>query len=81
MPTCSVALGSTYSFAWRYDSWDTEHPYWIEKLSGSDYVRKAVDAGKDVDEVVAGWRGELERFKATRKKYLLYGAAGSAEVA
>ncbi|MBX9366711.1 exo-beta-N-acetylmuramidase NamZ domain-containing protein, partial [Streptomyces sp. WAC04114] len=36
-------------FAWRPDNW-------IDKLTGSTFVRTMIDAGADTDEVVAGWR-------------------------
>src|SRR5919198_2703841 len=48
-------------FAWR----DAAPPYWIDTLTGSDQVRRAIDAGQDADEVAAGWRAELTRFRAT----------------
>jgi uncharacterized protein YbbC (DUF1343 family) len=51
-------------FAWRRD--------WIDKMWGSDRLRTAIDAGKTADEIVAGYRDELARFVAARKKYLLY---------
>ncbi|MBA2773887.1 MAG: DUF1343 domain-containing protein [Nocardioidaceae bacterium] len=60
------------SFAWR----ESAAPYWIDKLTGSDQVRLAIDSGADVDEVVAGWRRELAAFSRTRKQYLLYPTAG-----
>ncbi|HEU5156203.1 MAG TPA: DUF1343 domain-containing protein [Streptosporangiaceae bacterium] len=56
------------SFAWR----ESAPPYWIDTLTGSAQVRTAIDAGADADEVVAGWRAELARFRATRDRYLLY---------
>ncbi|MGH3425592.1 MAG: exo-beta-N-acetylmuramidase NamZ family protein, partial [Nocardioidaceae bacterium] len=59
-------------FEWRYDSWDDEHPYWIDKLTGSGYVRHAIDAGKSPEDVVAGWQAELDDFRATRSHHLLY---------
>lgn len=59
-------------FAWRYDSWDEEHPYWIDKLTGSAWVRTAIDSGKGVDEVVDGWQRELGQFRQLREKHLLY---------
>jgi uncharacterized protein YbbC (DUF1343 family) len=62
-------------FAWRYDSWDPERPYWIDKLTGSDYVRTAVDSGKSLDQIVAGWQRELSRFRKLRRKYLIYGGS------
>lgn len=68
-----VAAKDLYSdFEWRYDSWDDQHPYWIDKLTGSSHVRTAIDAGKGPDEVVAGWQGELSAFRKLREQYLLY---------
>jgi uncharacterized protein YbbC (DUF1343 family) len=55
-------------FAWR----ESAPPYWIDKLTGSDQVRTAIDAGADAAAVVAGWQAELARFRATRDRYLLY---------
>ena len=55
-------------FAWR----EAQAPYWIDRLTGSEQVRLAIDGGADVDEVVAGWRSELAKFRQTRKQYLLY---------
>lgn len=52
-------------FDWRSDNW-------IDKLTGSAHVRKAVDAGKNADQVVAGWRDELAEFRRTREEYLIY---------
>jgi len=57
-------------FAWR----ETTAPFWIDLLTGSDRVRRAVDAGAGVDEVVGGWRSELSDFRASRDRYLLYPA-------
>lgn len=52
-------------FAWRSDNW-------IDYLTGSAWVRTAIDAGKSVDEVVAGWQSELAEFRRLRETYLLY---------
>ncbi|MBA3310901.1 MAG: DUF1343 domain-containing protein [Nocardioidaceae bacterium] len=59
------------AFSWR----ETQAPYWIDKLTGSDWVRTAIDRGADVDEVVAGWQAELAEFRDTRARYLLYPAS------
>jgi uncharacterized protein YbbC (DUF1343 family) len=69
-----LELKSLYgdAFQWRYDSWDKVHPYWIDKLTGSDYVRTAVDAGRSLQEIMAGWQDDLNRFRAMRSRYLLY---------
>jgi len=47
------------------------------KQAGSGSLRPTLpQAGKDVDEVVAGWQEELEEFRAVREKHLLYGQGG-----
>jgi uncharacterized protein YbbC (DUF1343 family) len=53
------------AFAWRPDNY-------IDLLSGSDRLRKMVDAGAGVDEVVGSWQAELHTFDRTRQRYLLY---------
>jgi uncharacterized protein YbbC (DUF1343 family) len=45
---------------------------WIDKLTGSDQVRLAIEAGHDVDTVMAGWRDELADFRRKRRRHLLY---------
>jgi uncharacterized protein YbbC (DUF1343 family) len=52
-------------FSWRADNW-------IDKLTGSTRVRTMIDAGASTDEVVAGWREELNAFRRIRRNYLLY---------
>lgn len=52
-------------FAWREDRW-------IDKLTGSDVVRRMIDAGAEPDEVVAAWQTDLRKFEQVRARYLLY---------
>lgn len=52
-------------FAWRPD-------HWIDRLTGSTWVRTAIDAGAGTDEVVGGWQEELAAFRRVRGRYLLY---------
>jgi uncharacterized protein YbbC (DUF1343 family) len=52
-------------FAWRPDNW-------IDNLSGSDRLRRMVDAGAGTDEVVGAWEAELTAFRRTRRPYLHY---------
>ncbi|GAA1264866.1 exo-beta-N-acetylmuramidase NamZ family protein [Saccharothrix xinjiangensis] len=52
-------------FAWRPDNW-------IDKLSGSDRLRRMVDAGAGADEVVGAWQDELAAFERTRRPHLRY---------
>ncbi|MGQ1890196.1 exo-beta-N-acetylmuramidase NamZ family protein [Thermophagus sp. OGC60D27] len=44
----------------------------FEKLIGVDYVRKMIIQGKSADEIKNRWADDVEKFKARRKKYLLY---------
>jgi uncharacterized protein YbbC (DUF1343 family) len=52
-------------FAWRPDNW-------IDKLSGSDRLRRMVDAGAKTDEIMGAWEAELTAFQLTRRPYLHY---------
>lgn len=60
------------AFAWRFDSYDTARPYWVDKLTGSPRLRTMIDAGADVDDVVGAWADELSAFERRRRPYLLY---------
>jgi uncharacterized protein YbbC (DUF1343 family) len=44
----------------------------FDGLAGTDQVRKALEAGRPVEEIVAGWQADLEGFKTRRQRYLLY---------
>jgi uncharacterized protein YbbC (DUF1343 family) len=45
----------------------------MDRLSGTDGIRLAIDAGQDVDEIMAGWDDALVAFERRRAPYLLYG--------
>lgn len=44
----------------------------IDKLAGTDELRKQVLAGKTEQEIKASWAKDLDAYKVIRKKYLLY---------
>ena len=44
----------------------------FDRLAGTDRLRRAIDAGADLDEIRSGWRDELEAFKRVREQYLIY---------
>jgi len=44
----------------------------IDKLYGSDYLRKAVVIGLTPDEIRASWQEDLDAYKTIRMKYLIY---------
>jgi uncharacterized protein YbbC (DUF1343 family) len=73
-----VAAKNLYAdFAWRYDSYDPQRPYWIDKLSGSTRLRDQITAGASADDVIGAWSDELAAFDARRKQYLIYGGPAS----
>jgi len=45
----------------------------MDRLSGTDKIRLAIDAGEDVDAITAGWADELAAFEQVRAPYLIYG--------
>ena len=45
---------------------------YFEELSGTNALREQIIAGKTEAEIHASWEPELGKFKALRKKYLLY---------
>ena len=51
---------------------DNQGRYWIDKLIGTDEVRKQIEAGVSAEEIKAGWQDEIEAFKQQRRPYLLY---------
>ncbi|MCX6138210.1 MAG: DUF1343 domain-containing protein [Ignavibacteriales bacterium] len=44
----------------------------FDKVMGTDEVRKAINAGTPIKEILSGWKAELEQFKIKRQKYLFY---------
>jgi uncharacterized protein YbbC (DUF1343 family) len=48
------------------------HEKYFDKIMGTASVRKAIEAGKSVAEIVAGWTAGLAGFADLRKPYLLY---------
>lgn len=69
-----VTLKSLYpkDFAWLNSGTDAQPQWWIDHLTGSDRVRRAVDAGDDADAIVAGWQDDLAEFNGLRRRYLHY---------
>jgi uncharacterized protein YbbC (DUF1343 family) len=61
------------SFAWRQPPYEYEHDKWpIDILYGSDRLRLAIDAGEELDRLIASWNPEEEAFRRNRERYLLY---------
>jgi len=47
-------------------------PSFFDKLAGSDSLRKQIIAGVSEQQIRASWKNDLDKYKATRKKYLIY---------
>ena len=45
---------------------------WIDKLAGTDQLRKQIIAGKSSEEIKASWKKDLEDFQKIRAKYVMY---------
>jgi uncharacterized protein YbbC (DUF1343 family) len=45
---------------------------WIDKLAGTDRLRKMIIDGKSSEEIRESWKKDLSEFNEKRKKYLLY---------
>ncbi len=44
----------------------------FDALAGTDQLRKAIEAARPVEDIVAAWQPELDHFRSVREKYLLY---------
>lgn len=61
------------AFRWRTERYEfVDDKPAIDLLCGTDAVRKAIDAGKSLDECMAGFAEELKAFAPVRDRYLAY---------
>jgi uncharacterized protein YbbC (DUF1343 family) len=44
----------------------------MDKLSGTDKLRLAIEAGLSAEQIRAQWQPQLDAFKQLRSQYLLY---------
>ena len=51
---------------------DKEGRYWLDKLCGTDAVRKMIVAGESAEAIKASWQADIDAFKKQRRPYLLY---------
>lgn len=49
-----------------------DRPDFFDKLSGTDTLRKAIEAGQSEQQIRASWQPALKQFKQQRQPYLLY---------
>jgi len=71
-PSAAVAVGGEKGGFLHKDTEAPVNAYWIDLLAGTDQVRKMLDAGATVDELMASWEQELAEFRELRSHFLLY---------
>ncbi len=60
-------------FQWKQEEYEYEfgkNPF--DVVSGTDKIRKAIEAGESVEAIEDGWKARLVDFESTRRKFLLY---------
>ncbi|MCA4783260.1 DUF1343 domain-containing protein [Empedobacter falsenii] len=77
-----VSYQSSINLKWLINAYknNTKQPFWtmngkklwIDQLSGTDELRKQIEAGLSEEEIKATWQKDLEAFKKIRSKYLIY---------
>lgn len=63
----------TDSFEWKRDAYEyvfDKNPF--DVVSGTDKIRKAIEAGALLEDIERSWQDGLERFKTVRDSYLVY---------
>lgn len=60
-------------FRWKNPPYEYEfdkNPF--DVIAGTDELRRAIEAGDSIEDIVGSWKNDLEAFKAERSKFLLY---------
>jgi uncharacterized protein YbbC (DUF1343 family) len=61
------------NFGWKQPPYEYEHERLaIDLLSGSDRLRRDLEAGRPAAEIIDSWQQDVEAFLPIREKYLLY---------
>jgi uncharacterized protein YbbC (DUF1343 family) len=63
----------TDQFEWKRDAYEYEfgkNPF--DVVSGTDTIRKAIEAGAELDEIQAAWADREKEFARVRSEYLVY---------
>ncbi|HZD05732.1 MAG TPA: DUF1343 domain-containing protein [Longimicrobiales bacterium] len=64
-----AALLETRRMSGERWTWRADH---FDRLAGTDRLRRMVEEGRPLDEIVAPWAAQLDAFRALRAPYLLY---------
>ena len=66
---CAVAILTELN---RYSSFRFNKDNFIDKLAGTDKLRKQILNGSGFQEITGSWNAELEEYNSVKEKYLLY---------
>ncbi len=69
-PRAAVAM-LIETFAASGDRWSWRESH-FDRLAGTDALRRAIEAGRSLDEITGGWEAQLADFQRLRSPYLLY---------
>ena len=75
---CEVVIAEGFNLEYIIDAYhktnlgDKFFTPFFEKLVGVEYIRTMIIEGKTASEIRNRWKDDVTRFKAQRKKYLLY---------
>jgi uncharacterized protein YbbC (DUF1343 family) len=64
-----AALLETRRMSGDHWEWRASH---FDALSGTDQLRLAIEAGRSLAEITAGWNASLETFRRLREQHLIY---------
>jgi uncharacterized protein YbbC (DUF1343 family) len=67
---CGIAVLVTLNKLFTQFKFDNKN--YIDKLAGTDKLRKMITAGKSCPEITDSWKDDLKAFNEKRSKYLLY---------
>ena len=56
----------------RFDWVRTDDGYWLDRLVGTDRLRRAIEDGVPVEQMLEQEHEAVERFRDAREKHLLY---------
>jgi uncharacterized protein YbbC (DUF1343 family) len=60
-------------FQWKQEDYEYEYgknPF--DVVSGTDMIRKAIEAGESLETITNSWRGRFEEFASERSRFLIY---------
>lgn len=70
-PTLAAVAALVETRRMSGDRWEWRIAH-FDRLAGTDSLRTGIEAGRSVEELTAGWDGQLDRFREIRQRHLVY---------